>query len=118
MNRIVFRRLVASLLCAGLVLSGLEVAIADVHDGDATAEELASAGPASLECEANVPGQVPHDEPGHEAHVCHAGHAHVILLSSRAEPPVTTQPVHSVLVKEPDTLSGLTVSPDVPPPIA
>ena len=77
------------LLCFGLF--SVETVVADVHDGDATASEIAQATAAQ-----DVSGAQPESESGdpaqgttsHEVHVCHCIHAHgglkamVVTLSS------------------------------------
>src|SRR5262249_23102895 len=91
------RPFVSALLAFSLLLSGVEVAIADVHDGDASAEEIAATGPKSIACEAGQRTSPvdSHSQSSHEAHVCHAGHAHVILVAQRAEAPTINLPVRA-----------------------
>lgn len=76
------RRLVALvlMLCFGLFTA--EALLADVHDGDATHEELVRVdGDRHAELHAaadadHAPGERAPDEQGHSEHACHCVHAH------------------------------------------
>ena len=81
-RHLVLKRITGFVLALCFGLFTLEVAIADVHDGDASAAEVAKApvggGATSTDAVPNRdsgPG-APTEPAGHETHVCHCVHAH------------------------------------------
>ncbi len=76
-SSVVTRRVISFivLLCFGLF--SLETVVADVHDGDATAAEIAqaTAGPDNAESGPQS-GEPAQETTSHEMHVCHCIHAH------------------------------------------
>ena len=68
------RRTIAFLTLFSFGLFSLEIAVADVHDGDASAAEMAKVTGST----SNLPQDGPADA-GHEVHVCHCVHAHGTL---------------------------------------
>lgn len=77
------RRTLATLLMFCFGLFSMELAVADVHDGDASAAEIAALTGADLQ-------DVPADgssEPTHDTHACHCVHGHgtVQVVTSRHE---------------------------------
>jgi len=83
------KRLIASVLLLSFGLFSLELLIADVHDGDAPAAEVASApnvaaaahGATDGDADAPVPGS------GHSAHACHCVHVHGFFATAVAALP-------------------------------
>ena len=81
------RRAVAVLLAIAFVGFSAETLIADVHDGDASAAELAAY------ADAPASGTVPDSSPAqdeHAVHVCHCVHAHGGVSDQR----VALVPIH------------------------
>lgn len=68
------RRAIAFLTLFSFGCFSLEIAVADVHDGDASAAEMAKVTGST----SNLPQDGPADA-GHEIHVCHCVHAHGTL---------------------------------------
>src|SRR6185503_7179484 len=97
-----------------------EANIADVHDGDAPAADVARAdGPAAPECVRVSPAdQSPSQSSHHAAHVCHAGHAHtgwVTAVAPVAPPAPAVEAPLEMVVQTPPQFAR---TPTVPPPIA
>ena len=83
----VIRRLVLVVVMFSFCSFALEVAVPDVHDGDASAEEVAQVTGSTLPDAGfgKVPqGQQPDGDSGH-IHACHCSHAHGTLSSGVAE---------------------------------
>lgn len=79
-NSFVIRRIFAFIIIVSFSYITVEVAIADVHDGDAPASEVAKLA-------GNAPGAPlvpdgPADGPTHDMHVCHCAHPHGGLTAS------------------------------------
>lgn|SRR5688572_8831755 len=121
------RRLVALILMLCLGLFTAESLLADVHDGDATHEELVrvdgerhaeqhSSATADTE---QVPDERDPGEQGHSLHACHCVHAHVIWS------PVQSSPLTAAVIVEEDQAALSALGPTSPvleahlrPPIA
>src|SRR5262245_61479758 len=87
------RRILALVLVTSLFGSTAESLLADVHDGDASAAELAAAGGPSGVCPEGVAEHAsPAGETGHSTHVCHFGHAHGSWIGTYI-PPIKTSVV-------------------------
>lgn len=111
-------------MCFGLFT--VEALLADVHDGDATHEELvrvdgdrhAELHPALATDAGRPPGERESGEPGHSEHACHCVHAHGIW-----SPAPVAQVATTVAATEPPGLLALelpspALEPHLRPPIA
>lgn len=108
------RRAIAFLMLLSFGFFSLEIAVADVHDGDASAAEIAKV-------TGSPSGELPQDAPadaGHEVHVCHCVHAHGTLTPAAPHLAVTPRDVSTAVGI--DDLAPATVDLDVHlrPPIA
>ncbi len=97
-----FHRGIAFLIMLSYGLFSMEMAIADVCDGDATAAEVAMFGPGAVAYVAGVAsggGSVPDDAGGqtHTAHSCHCVHGHGSLSAPRAALQVATVALHRAI---------------------
>lgn len=119
----------ALMLCLGLFWS-VEVAIADVHDGDATevpaehgAPTVQPDTPYTVATASAAHTDAPeshgsHPVEHHSAHVDHCAHGHVAHISAGSSAPESA-PIHGVV---PDSSASAPASlrhaPPVPPPVA
>ena len=108
------RRLIAFLTLFSFGFFSLEIAVADVHDGDASAAEIAKVTGSS-------PGELPQNGPAngaHDVHVCHCVHAHGTLTPATPRLAVTLRDASAAIGTE--YLAPATVDLDVHlrPPIA
>jgi hypothetical protein len=104
-DQLVFRRLVAILLMFTLGSFILEESVADVHDGDATAAEIALAGGFDAAPASETP--VPSNGTTHDVHVCHCIHAHGVIPPGAAvsnEQPVVDAAVLAFDVRVPPSV--------------
>jgi hypothetical protein len=108
---IVFRRGIALLLIVCFGFFFMEVAVADVHDGDAPATEVAKAplgGVRGAADDARPPGTPIPAQTTHEVHVCHCVHAHGItpgqIQSSPSTVPAERQSMLGFDVLTPDAV--------------
>lgn len=116
-------RLTAGLVALAFMASSAETLIADVHDGDATAQEVETIESSGMALSsALVPGDAPTENPesssGHSMHVCHCIHAHgglPGLLDVRSEPSEARLHVRSVSDRMPTSAS---LEPAIRPPAA
>jgi len=90
----VIRRRIAFLLILSFSYFTFEVSVADVHDGDASASEVAKLA-GSAPGAPVLPDALP-DGPSHDIHVCHCAHPHGGLTAGSL---VLSQSVPSVIVK-------------------
>ena len=116
--RPVRRRALAALAIVFLTLSGVEATIAETHDGDATAAELAQttdhpgeSAPASSDT-ATLP-----EGAGHSAHVCHWGHAHAGWVVPVLAFPSSATLRRTELSSARQVLHSITHTPGIRPPI-
>lgn len=115
-----WRRLINTVLLGSFLAFIGELPVADVHDGDAPAAELAHADqlPGHLHSiSAQQEGQDP-GSPGHDLHVCHCGHTHLSSLPGASAVRLNLTHLDDLsslpALKLPDTSRA----PAVPPPIA
>ena len=116
----VLKRFIATVLFLGFGLFSLESLIADVHDGDASAAEVASAPSASGVTDLSVaaidsgggsekgPDGVPQPRSGHGAHVCHCVHLHgyfVTAVPALAPLPTSDQASMRFELRTPDQVA-------------
>ena len=117
------RRFTAGLLALAFMASSAETLIADVHDGDATAQEvetIASSGNASsgVLLRGDAPSEDSEKSSGHSMHVCHCIHAHGGLpghLDVRSESSEARLQVRGVSDRMPASAS---LEPAIRPPAA
>jgi hypothetical protein len=108
------RRAIAFLTLFSFGFFSLEIAVADVHDGDASVAEIAQVTGAPS---GELPQHGPPDS-GHEVHVCHCVHAHGTLTPATPRLAVLLRDASAALGT--DYLAPATVDLDVHlrPPIA
>lgn len=117
---LVIRRAIAQLLLLAFCCFTLEVGVADVHDGDASAEEIAQLAGGVVNVPANDgPTDVPQQEQGSgHIHACHCTHAHGTLNPAggvAAEEFANSRRPHRFLALIPDVVA---LDVQVRPPIA
>jgi hypothetical protein len=117
-----FRHSVACLLVLCTIGAALEVFVADVCDGDASAaEQIALANDGDAHAALGSSGSSPDQEPageGHALHACHCLHAHGgvaadLVALAFVDPHARRTPPALVLMPPPVTLD-----PAVPPPLS
>lgn len=116
------RTLLATLVVASMLFSIGELMVADVHDGDAPAAELASpsspdAAPSTLASGAE--SSTDPSQPEHTYHVCHCSHAHggmlIVATHSPGRPLVASTTGFGVVAA---ANTSLVTGPPTRPPIA
>lgn len=115
------RTLLATLLVASMMISIGELRVADVHDGDAPAAELASLssqGAAPTTLASSTEGGTDPSQPEHTYHVCHCGHAHCGMLTIAAHAPVRRPVLTTGFAKVAAANATTIADPPTRPPIA
>ena len=91
-----WRRLISSLLLGCFLVFMGETPVADVHDGDASATELAHVeqSPGHSHSVTGQQGDKDAGSPGHNFHVCHCTHSHLSCVpapeGARPDTPLTS----------------------------
>jgi hypothetical protein len=115
-----WRRLINALLLGCFLAFIGEIPVADVHDGDASASEVAHADQLAghSHSESVQPGDTEAGSTGHNLHVCHCTHSHLSCIpapeGAGAETPFTLTSVSSSSHDAP----SVDPAPALRPPIA